>query len=90
MAKVGKGIEVINLNLAISLVLPKNCSAHLSNYWRMQHRQLNEALSSYWMNRRPTDVLSNYGLKQSPTESETIIKLRIEDNQLKSDGDGNC
>ena len=30
MAKVGKGIEVTNLNLAISLVLPKNCSAQLS------------------------------------------------------------
>ena len=28
MAKVGKGIDVNNLNLAISLVLPKNCSAH--------------------------------------------------------------
>ena len=27
VAIVGKGIDVINLNLAISLVLPKNCSA---------------------------------------------------------------
>ena len=67
MAKVGKGIEVINLNLAISLVLPKNCSAHLSNYW---------------MNRRPTDVLSNYGLKQSPTESEVLSNYGVRTHQL--------
>ena len=46
VAIVGKGIDVINLNLAISLVLPKNCSAHLSNYG-LKHS--------------PTDVLSNYG-----------------------------
>ena len=47
MAKVGKGIEVINLNLAISLVLPKNCSAHLSNYGLKHSPTESEVLSDY-------------------------------------------